>query len=312
MRIEKFKISNWQKIKKQFITLEEKCFVPELQMTEKEIKDSMCDKDAIVFLALEDGKLIGVTYGNLLQSTNLEWFDGHWDPNTYSHYNEKTIYITSTAVLPEYRGKGIAIKLKIEMHKQLKKEKFKYVIGHAYEGAMINICKMFGGKIIKKFINWYDSGETHLLYEIDLSTMPQIVYVPKIKQTKNYNCGVTSLASIMNLPAKNIDEIDCFTSKALGISHESLAYLYLDYTGKKLSTRYNATIKTICLLIDSGIPSIVNYQSKGEGHYSVVCGYDKENIFIMDVWDGKRKKIKKERFLKIWYSKYYGYRWLGF
>jgi len=166
--IRKFNPEEWNKKKQDIIALEEKCFVEELIMTEKEIEESLCDEGAICYLAFDNGVLIGNTYGNILQSTDTDWFDGHWNPETYEHYDEKTMYVTSTAVLPEYRGKGVATKLKQFMFKDLKENGFKYVVGHSDSGAMTHINEKFGAKIIGEFKNWYDSSETHYLYEVKI------------------------------------------------------------------------------------------------------------------------------------------------
>ena len=315
MKIIKFNPKNWSKLKHQFIELEEKCFCEELQMTEEEIKDSMCDNGALVYLAFEGKKLIGNTYGNILQGTDEEWFDGHWDPKDYKHYNKKTLYVTSTAVLPEYRNKGIATRLKIVMHEDLKGHGFKYVIGHAHKGTMINICKKFGGKVIKQFKNWYDSPETHYLYEINLFDMPNILYVPRLKQSNDYNCGFTSLNVLFDSDISYNGEIESLfgINKKIGISHENILNIAKIIFSKSLIGDYDRKLRDIHFIIDNlKRPVLVNYQADGSGHYSVVYGYDRENLYIMDVWEGKEKKVNNKKFLKSWYSKYYGYRWLAF
>jgi len=136
-----------------------------------------------------------------------------------------------------------------------------------------------------------------------------IVPVKHLKQSNDYNCGVTSLAVISDYSIEVLEYYDKDTTKRLGISHEGI-YKITKKIGLKLHYQYNSTLKNLREKINSGLLCIVNYQAGG-GHYSVVCGYDKKNIFIMDVTVGKIKKIPNQKFLKVWYSKLYGYRWMA-
>jgi uncharacterized protein YvpB len=83
----------------------------------------------------------------------------------------------------------------------------------------------------------------------------------------------------------------------------------------RLSTRYNASIEDLKARIDEGNKVMVNYLCKDEDgeedHYSVVYGYDTENIFLLNVWTGKEEKIKFETFEDQWFSTMFGYKWMA-
>ena len=199
------------------------------------------------------------------------------------------------------------------MMRDLKHNYFKYVVGHAHAGTMIHLATHFGGKTIKKFPHWYGSRQTHYLYEVDLSKTPVFVDVPRLKQKTFYDCGIASLAVLRGMnDVIVLDNKKWGISKRIGVSHEAMMRISDDVFIHKLQAKYDSSIYDIEKLIDKYHPVIVNYQYQGEGHYSVVCGYDKENVYIMNVYRAKIDKVKKERFLKSWYSKYYGFRWMAF
>ena len=164
----KFKPEQWNRFKNQIMELEKICFSGSLEMTEADTKECMCAPGAVVYLATFNGAVIGNTYGNILSTIDKDWFDSHWDPKTYSHYGRKSVYITSTAVHPDFQGQHIATKLKRAMLKDLRKRGFRHVIGHAHKGAMLTINEKLGAKVIQKFPRWYGSKQTHYLYEIEL------------------------------------------------------------------------------------------------------------------------------------------------
>ena len=308
----RFATPDWNRIKKSLMACERACFSGELEMTEEETHECVCAPGAMVYLALDRGKVIGNTYGNLLSTIDEDWFDGYWNPRTYKHDDKKTLYVTSTAVLPKYRNRGIASALKNFMMRDLKRNYFKHVIGHAHAGTMIRMATRFGGKVIKKFPHWYGSPQTHYLYEVDLSKAPVFVDVPRLKQKTFFDCGVASLAVLCK--TKFVPEIAYErygVSNKIGTSHESLSLIAGAFFNRTLHSQYNSSIYDVCRLIDKEKPAIVNYQCDGEGHYSVVCGYDPAHVYIMNVYNAKLEKINKGIFLKLWYSRFYGYRWMA-
>jgi GNAT superfamily N-acetyltransferase len=310
--IHRFNKDKWGELKSSIMEVENICFPAELRMTEEETQDCMCADGAIVYLAYVDGKIVGNTYGNILSTVDKGWFDGHWNPKTYRNYSQKTLYITSTAILPKYRNQGIATKLKKEMFDELVNEGFCFVVGHAHKGTMMDIVQKFGGIVLKKFPRWYGSRQTHYLYEVDLNNLVKRAEIPHYTQQCDYTCGLASLAIIVKDEIVNKKHNSHYCSPISGISHEDLMQASYELSGNVLRTKYSATIQDIHDAIDEGFPVIVNYQDGKDGHYSVVCGYNKDNIFIFDVFDGKEKKFANSVFLKVWFSKIYGYRWMAY
>jgi ribosomal protein S18 acetylase RimI-like enzyme len=164
----RFKPEQWNRFKAQIMELERICFGGKLEMSEADTKECMCAPGALVYLATFNGVVIGNTYGNILSKIDKAWFENHWNPRNYKHDGPKTVYITSTAVHPDFRGQHIATKLKKAMMKDLRQRGFRYVIGHAHKGPMLTINEKLGAKVIQKFPRWYGSKQTHYLYEIEL------------------------------------------------------------------------------------------------------------------------------------------------
>ena len=168
MIIRKFDPNEWESLKEGILNIEKQCFDEALEMTEDEVKDSVCSDDAIVFLAFDGETLVGTSYMNSLDDKDADWFDGYWNPKEYAHYGEGVIYITSTAVLPEYQFRGVAQKIKVAIFEYLKNTDYKYIVGHCHEGAMVHINEKSGGTIVSEHKNWYGGDSTHYLVEIKL------------------------------------------------------------------------------------------------------------------------------------------------
>jgi predicted GNAT family acetyltransferase len=319
IEIVRFYPGDWEKYKEGLMELERLSFEdPELCMTEEETKECMVDDpDLYGYIALDGDKVVGETYGNILQKTDKEnFFEGHWDPTTYRHYDKKTMYVTSTATHPDYRGQGIAKKLKYAMYQDLKKDSFVYCIGHSNEGIMTEIYQWFNGTIVEAFPNWYGSEETHMLTEVEISKVPFLLPVKHIAQKKDYDCSIASVAVLFadneECPVYDESEITFGLTPEKGMSHEDMIYYALKIYGFRLSSNYDTTIEELVQQIRYGKLCIVNFQTEeGEGHYSVVFGFDNIHLYIMDVEDGKERKIRKEVFDKRWYSNLYGRKWMA-
>jgi len=305
--IEQWLPEQWFTDKYAIMELEEHCFPPELQMDEEEVEKELLSDDIIAIVAKDGDKIIGMTYGTEYSKVDQDWFDGYFEPREFSKYDEnKTLYITSTCVDPQYRNKEIAIQLRVELIELCHEEGYKYLVGHANEKSMKGIYEIFGGTLIREFKNWYGSEETHVLMEQKIDDL-YINYVPKIKQNLEYNCGETSLRAVLGNNTLDYSKLN--QSEELGVSHEDLATFLLEYAGENPYTQYASTFEDLYGEIRLGYNPIVNYQDDGEGHYSPVIGMSQDYIFIRDVWDGLIHKYSKEEFMDMWYSKLYGYRW---
>jgi len=301
MEIEPWTLDKWDSDKEAILAMEEKCFVPELRMDEDEILDSL--DSAIAFVARENGKIIGMTYGNIYSDLDKEWFEGYFEPKDYKKYNEfRSLYITSTCVDPDYRSQDVCLRIRIEMINYCRNLNFHYFISHAHEGSMTNLYIKLGGICVATFHNWYGSEETHYLCEMDITTLC-INYAPFVKQKSDYDCAQASL-KVMGINAEGLS-----MNEDLGTSHENIAILLWS---QKIgfTYRYNTPLTYLYHRIkDNGDLILVNYTEDGEGHYSVIMGISQDKIIIRDVWDGKIYSYDLNVFTDMWYSKMYGYKW---
>jgi ABC-type bacteriocin/lantibiotic exporter with double-glycine peptidase domain len=64
----------------------------------------------------------------------------------------------------------------------------------------------------------------------------------------------------------------------------------------------NSTLEEVNKLIYQGIPIIIDWFLKDEGHYSVVAGMDKEHIYLQDPELGKLRKIDRQTFQRVWFD----------
>ena len=85
------------------------------------------------------------------------------------------------------------------------------------------------------------------------------------------------------VPAKNLIK----AAKKLGLTG-----FYKDYSSLRDIIRY----------VSKGIPVIVDWFSEIDGHYSVVTGIDKENIYLQDPQLGHLRALKLKTFKKIWFD----------
>ena len=61
-------------------------------------------------------------------------------------------------------------------------------------------------------------------------------------------------------------------------------------------------IKDIKEYVDKKIPVIVDWFSTNDGHYSVVIGIDKNNIYLQDPELGRIRKLDIETFKRVWFD----------
>ena len=307
----KYTASDFDEIAVRALEFEDANFPPELQEDEASIREA-CSAEGtigIVILDRASNKLIGMRYGTPLDSFTTEDFEGHWHPENYPKFQGfKTLYSMSTAIHKNYRGRDLGLIMSYEFAKQARDLGYHYIIGHAHIGAMLNLTKLLEGEVIEKFPRWYGSKQTHYLYEMRLSLLPKLLYVPKVTQKKEWDCGN---ATLKNLNAVyGINGATPESSEKTGMSHvDMIKYLATIYTHLEYS--YLSDFDWIRKHIEAGHTAIVNYFAHGDGHYSLVCGVSPKNIFIRDVADGKIKKYDHKQFIKKWYSPTYGKRFMA-
>jgi len=127
-----------------------------------------------------------------------------------------------------------------------------------------------------------------------------------IKQSNSYYCGPASLKMVLDYygikkSQKEVARLTNTTSKT-GCSKDALvdAVQKLDLKVKVIDS---ASLLDLKKHIKKNIPVVVDwYSDKFEGHYSVVVGFSKSNIYIADSYYGKIRKMKSMDFYDRWFD----------
>ncbi len=135
--------------------------------------------------------------------------------------------------------------------------------------------------------------------------MDAMLDVPSFRQKPGY-CGPASLKMVLGYLGVNITEkklaliSGCKPSR--GIGAEGLVL-----TAQKLG--FHARVKDFSDLKDirewvnrKKLPVIVDWFAFEGGHYSVVSGIDKENIYLEDPSLGHRRALKLSTFMRLWFD----------
>lgn len=72
--------------------------------------------------------------------------------------------------------------------------------------------------------------------------------------------------------------------------------------GLKITIKDNADFKDVAFWLKRSLPVIVSWFSQDEGHYSVAVGLDAKNIYLLDPEFGRRRKISRVDFKRIWFD----------
>ena len=150
---------------KDTMVFEEECFKSPLRASLAE-KKALFNSTMSGIWMFKDNDLIGETYMQYSQYMN-EDLEGVAELNLPLSYLSIG-YIYSTAIRPEWQGKGLSKILKAYSLGYWKNEDVEVIIGHAKEGASLGLNKIFGAVIYKKCENWFETGENYYLYKIEL------------------------------------------------------------------------------------------------------------------------------------------------
>ncbi len=123
-----------------------------------------------------------------------------------------------------------------------------------------------------------------------------LIWVPLTYQSYDYSCGISALQSILYYYGKEFRQDDLTKAlksdpikgtnyrrmadfaRSLGFHVDVLIHMSLDGLKKFLDSR-----KPVIVAIQAWPDSPVQWsESWNEGHYAVVVGYDKTNIYFMD------------------------------
>jgi hypothetical protein len=134
----------------------EREYHPNLRLSLLEKRELL--KSAITIWMLEDGKLVGETYG-------VPW-SGKDDMMGFPR-DPEAIYCYSNTILRKYQGKGYGAILKAVFIGRVSRD-FKRIYGHARPGASQALNKKFGARMGKTYKNWFATGEDYRMYVLRL------------------------------------------------------------------------------------------------------------------------------------------------
>jgi hypothetical protein len=127
-----------------------------LRLTLRDKRDLL--KRAVVIWMLEDGKLVGESYGLPL--------DGK-DEMPGCPRDPRSLYCYSTTILGNYQRKGYGAILKAAFIGRVSRD-FKRIYGHARPGASQALNKKFGARFGKTYKDWFHTGQDYRLYVLFL------------------------------------------------------------------------------------------------------------------------------------------------
>jgi len=135
----------------------EKEYHPNLRLSLPEKEHLL--KHALTIWMLEDGKLVGETYGIPL--------DGKFEMPEGCPKDPEAIYCYSTTVLSKYKNEGYGRILKANFLGRVAHD-FRRVYGHARPGPSQRLNQSFGAKLGKTYKNWYGTNENYRIYVLHL------------------------------------------------------------------------------------------------------------------------------------------------
>ncbi|MDD3607540.1 MAG: cysteine peptidase family C39 domain-containing protein [Candidatus Moranbacteria bacterium] len=146
--------------------------------------------------------------------------------------------------------------------------------------------------------------------------MKKMLKIKPFQETLNAGmCGPASLKILLSYYGIEKSEKElaklCGTKKDLGTDDQGIKKA-AESLGFKVRIKNNSSFKDIEKWLDKKVPVIVNWFTRGrvdytdsdvaDGHYSVVCGLDDNNIYLQDPETGKMRKLDKEDFMTVWFD----------
>ncbi|HBE90814.1 MAG: hypothetical protein A3E37_02905 [Candidatus Andersenbacteria bacterium RIFCSPHIGHO2_12_FULL_46_9] len=128
-------------------------------------------------------------------------------------------------------------------------------------------------------------------------------------------CGPASLKMVLAYYGVEKTEAEvakeCGRDPDLGTDDKSIKKAAERY-GFKVEIQKEASFEDIQLWLDKKVPVIVDWFTRGradygdsevpDGHYSVVVGLDKDNIYLQDPEIGKLRTLERSDFMKVWFD----------
>lgn len=150
----------------------------------------------------------------------------------------------------------------------------------------------------------------------------RFIYVPLCRQETEYTCGVACVQSILGCYGFDYrqDELAIIleSKPKLGTNYQKII-LFVEMIGFQASFIENMNIDCLKAFIDDGITPMLQIQAWGENgvdyawdwkdsHYVIACGYNGNQIFLMDPWTlGNYTYLTAEELLKRWHIPVVGF-----
>jgi len=128
-------------------------------------------------------------------------------------------------------------------------------------------------------------------------------------------CGPAALKMVLDYYGVYKSEEDlallCRRDPVLGVNDKAIKNV-AESLGFRVEIKNNSSLEDISNWLDKKVPVIVNWFTRGrydypeddvaDGHYSVVIGLDGKFIYLQDSEVGRKRKIRKEDFIKVWFD----------
>jgi len=128
-------------------------------------------------------------------------------------------------------------------------------------------------------------------------------------------CGPASLKIVLDYYGVEKTEKDvagmATIVKGIGWDDNDIARV-AESLGFKVEIKNESDFEDIENWLKKSVPVIVDWFTRGrsdyndsevpDGHYSVVCGIDDENIYLQDPETGGERKITREDFMRVWFD----------
>lgn len=132
-----------------------------------------------------------------------------------------------------------------------------------------------------------------------------LIQLPEIyKQTPMF-CGPTCLRMIFKFHGieKTEEELAELTkaSRTDGTSPDEIVRVAREF-GFQAEYKTRSSIEELRLLIEQGVPPIVDWFSEENGHYSIVIGIDDEYVTMAEPLTGSTRTLTIKNFLIKWFE----------
>jgi GNAT superfamily N-acetyltransferase len=155
--------ANWHTVKKRVVEIERKSFAPSIQDSARSLARTALSPSAIVIVAFVADETM-VAYA---MADELERFDDVPGVKSDPRYGHKdTIYLSSVAVEPEWRGRGIGVTAEQEIVAIALQQGYSRVTAHMRSSARLG--DRLSRKVLGTFSNWYGTGVPYDYVDLEI------------------------------------------------------------------------------------------------------------------------------------------------